>query len=70
MLIFLTNSVWHWFLWPDVKIIACASIAELFIQYSAVALAFTTVYSPSMGGLNELFCHFGKTNAFLKKQAV
>lgn len=51
-------------------IMVCASMAELFIQYKTIWLALKTVYTHSMGAINNLVKKRGKNSAFLEKHSA
>ena len=50
-----------------VMIMVCASMAELFIQYKVIYIAFKSLFQQASKGINTLYEKRGKTNAFFFK---
>ena len=60
----------YWLLWPGVMIMVCVSLAELFIQYKIIGIAFKSLFQSACSGLQEFAQRRGKNApSFLVKHA-
>ncbi|EHA47197.1 hypothetical protein MGG_04248 [Pyricularia oryzae 70-15] len=60
----------YWLLWPGVMIMVCSSMAELFIQYKVIGVAFKAGWRQACVGINDMLAKRGKQNAFFAAQAA
>ncbi|KFY17333.1 hypothetical protein V492_00743 [Pseudogymnoascus sp. VKM F-4246] len=64
-----TPSPRYWLLWPGVMIMVCASLAELFIQYKVIWIAFKTVFRQVNVAIDEAARKRGKVIPFCARHA-
>jgi len=60
----------YWLLWPGVMIMVCVSLAELFIQYKIIGIAFKSLFQSACSGLQEIAQRRGKTVPFFAKHGA
>jgi hypothetical protein len=60
----------YWLLWPGVMIMVCVSLAELFIQYKIIAIAFKSLFQSACSGLQGIAERRGKNLNFLARHAA
>lgn len=59
-----TPSPRYWLLWPGVMIMVCGSLAELFIQYKVIWVAFKSVFQELNGAIDKAARKRGKIIPF------
>jgi uncharacterized oligopeptide transporter (OPT) family protein len=64
-----TPSPRYWLLWPGVMIMVCASLAELFIQYKVIWIAFKSVFRQVNTSIDEAARKRGKVIPFCARHA-
>jgi hypothetical protein len=64
-----TPSPRYWLLWPGVMIMVCCSMAELFIQYKVIWIAFRSLFHHACIGIDETLQKRGRNIAFFSKHS-
>lgn len=59
----------YWLLWPGVMIMVCASLAELFIQYKVIWIAFKSIFREVNSAIDRAAKKRGKVIRFSERHA-